>query len=390
MRIFKREQSEFWWAEFYDLDGKRIRRSTQKRDKTAALEVLRKWERESVDPRGAAAKETTLEEVLTNLLRERTAQVGAGKRSSQTVTFYRYKAGVWVSLLGRDYRVAALSAVEIDKFIEQRREHGASENTIAKELVTLRSALRLAKRRLLWFGDLDAIFPPRFSPEYKPRERYLTQQELLLLLPLLRADHAARVTFSVATSANLSETERVLRTDLNTERAVIRGTKTAHRARVVPLVLPWQKAMAEYALRWSQGEAPLLFGQSRASFQKALRRACELAGIPHTSPNDLRRTCATWLRAEGAPVDLLAPVMGHADGKMVERVYGRLSPADLAARLSAAVGIESRNDCTISVPNAWDAAGQMGRMGRVERIEDLPKPHQGERVSARKVRRNWV
>jgi integrase len=38
------------------------------------------------------------------------------------------------------------------------------------------------------------------------------------------------------------------------------------------------------------------------------------------SPNELRGTCATWLRAAGASPELIAPVMGHAHTRMVERV----------------------------------------------------------------------
>ena len=38
-------------------------------------------------------------------------------------------------------------------------------------------------------------------------------------------------------------------------------------------------------------------------------------------------------------LDVIAPAMGHADSRMVERVYGRLSPTDLAARLAAQLGV---------------------------------------------------
>jgi hypothetical protein len=57
--------------------------------------------------------------------------------------------------------------------------------------------------------------------------------------------------------------------------------------------------------------------------------------IKPCSPNDLRRTCATWLRQDGAPPDLIAPVMGHVDTRMVERVYGRLPLQDREQRLTA-------------------------------------------------------
>jgi integrase len=47
------------------------------------------------------------------------------------------------------------------------------------------------------------------------------------------------------------------------------------------------------------------------------------------SPNDLRRTLPTLLRAQGIDPQLLAPLLGHADSRMVERVYGRIAPEQL-------------------------------------------------------------
>ena len=149
--------------------------------------------------------------------------------------FYRTKCGHWKRILegegGEPFYLSDLSAREIDRFIDQRREEGASENTISKELITLRASLKLAKRRGLWRGDFDEIFPSGFSPRYKPRQRYLTGEELQLLLLELPPDRAARVAFIVATSASWGPTERVLRRDIASDRSVvlIRGTSRESR-----------------------------------------------------------------------------------------------------------------------------------------------------------------
>jgi hypothetical protein len=76
--------------------------------------------------------------------------------------------------------------------------------------------------------------------------------------------------------------------------------------------------------------------------RRDLHAACERAKVPPVSPNDLRRTCATWLRAQRAPPHLIAPVLGHVDSRMVERVYGRLPTDHLAARLAQELGANSR------------------------------------------------
>jgi len=82
---------------------------------------------------------------------------------------------------------------------------------------------------------------------------------------------------------------------------------------------------------------------ARQNVRRDLAQACDRADIEPCTPNDLRRTCATWLRQAGAAPDLIAPVMGHADTRMVERVYGRLPVDDLERRLAAAIG---QTDCS--------------------------------------------
>jgi integrase len=227
----------------------------------------------------------------------------------------------------------------VDAFITKRREEGASENTISKELVTLRAALKLAKRAGIWKGDVETVLPSGFAPEYKPKQRALTPEEMQRLLAELTPDRAARVAFIVATSANWNETELARRADVASDfsSALIRGTKRASRYRTVPIVARDQRSLLEHALKYAEGTDGALF-TPWANVRRDLHQACGRAGIPPCSPNDLRRTCATWLRTQGVPPHLIAPVMGHVDSRMVERVYGRLPTDHLAARLAEELG----------------------------------------------------
>jgi hypothetical protein len=72
------------------------------------------------------------------------------------------------------------------------------------------------------------------------------------------------------------------------------------------------------------------WGNSR----RDLTQACERAGIPPVSPNDLRRTFGTWLRLHGVAPHFIGVAMGHADSRMVERVYGRMPEENLRATLN--------------------------------------------------------
>jgi hypothetical protein len=72
----------------------------------------------------------------------------AGRRSTDTAQFYRKKSGHLLRVLGRDFRVATLTnSSTVDSYISVRRGEEVHDTTIAKELVCLRAALKLAKRR---------------------------------------------------------------------------------------------------------------------------------------------------------------------------------------------------------------------------------------------------
>jgi integrase len=240
-----------------------------------------------------------------------------------------------------------------------------TDHTIAKELVALRAALKLAKRRGIWRGDVAEILPVGFAPEYKPRERFLSYDELEALLGELLEDAAARVAFIVATSAEAAATERALREDVSPDCLFVqvRGSKRATRWRKVPIVASWQRELLDFALEHAQGRDGHLF-LPRTKFGQTLERACARAGIPRCTPNDLRRTYSTWLRADGVPNELSAPTMGHKDTRMLDRVYARLPPELLRERLLAALG-----RCSAGAVNPSGTSAPNGHIG--QQLDDV-------------------
>lgn len=61
-------------------------------------------------------------------------------------------------------------------------------------------------------------------------------------------------------------------------------------------------------------------------------------GIKPFTWNDLRRTFATLLRAQGVEPHLLGVLLGHTTSEMSERVYGRLEPRELGELLARRMG----------------------------------------------------
>ena len=148
-----RKRGKIWYATLW-IEGRRAERSTGCTDKAAARAVLAQWEREAADPDRAAAT-ATLNDALGLVLEDRSARVREGYGSPATVTFYRKKAGQLLRVLGHDFTLSKFKdASHTWRYIDARRQDGASPSTIGKELVALRAALKLARERGCSSGTL--------------------------------------------------------------------------------------------------------------------------------------------------------------------------------------------------------------------------------------------
>jgi integrase len=352
-RVYKREHSPYWQAEWYDLNGRRRQRSTRCVDRRAAEARLREWERGAADPAREAARLATLRDTLQAFVDLRHAEAVAGRRSAETAKFYAKKAGLLSFVLGPDTRLADLSAEVIDRYISQRRFAKASDSTIHKELVTLRGALRLAKRHGKFPADIDAVLPSGFSPAYTPGTRWLSVAQVEALLAALPADRGAVVAFIVGSGAETRAWQRAQPGDYDPDAGTVRlrGTKRASRDRVVPVVFDWQRQLLALASAAARGERGL-WHRRWGNVRRDILAACVAASIPPCSPTDLRRTFGHWMRGEGLQPATVGAALGHADARMAERVYARLDSTELARTMRREGGVA---ECHNSVRQSADS-----------------------------------
>ena len=327
-----KRRGDIWYAWIPRPGGGTRLVSTNCTAKRAAELRAGELEREALDPRRHATQTTPLRRALELLILNRSSQAKAGARSQETVKFYQKKAGVILSTLG-EARLAEITAGKIDTYVQRRRDDGAKDSTIAKELTTLRGALRLAKRQGWYSGDLSEVFDAGVSSESETRHRWLTFDEVLRLRSALRPELFAVVSFAVATGAEWSAVWRARRDDIapDATSAKVRGSKNELRHRDVPIEFLAFGYLLDFARTHGDGYT-LLFVDRSANFRRELTAACKRADIPHVCFTDLRRTHSTWLRLAGVSLETLAPTMGHADTRMVERRYGRLTAAEMAPR----------------------------------------------------------
>ncbi len=308
-------------------------KSTKCSSKEAAKIAADQLERAAVDPQFRAANQATLRLACDAWREAFELRIGTGERSEETLEFYRYKLAHCLRLLGEDTKLAHIDATAIDQYIAVRlRDEAAHPSSLAKEMIALRQVLKLAKRRGKFPRDLDAVFPIGMGSGYKPRETYLTPEQVRKLLAVQNPLHAVATALYVATAMRLSELARARREDVDLKAWLVRvrGTKTEDSDATIPIAPPFRELLT---FACDQAPAKGLLTGPWLNMARDLESACRRADVPRVTANDLRRTHGTWLRAAGIDPKQIAPVLRHKDSRMAELVYARLNPADLGALL---------------------------------------------------------
>lgn len=312
------QRGRHWYGDWIDAQGERQRKSLKTTDKAVARQRLRSAELATGDR--ASNQGLGLVAALDYALAEAT--------NPNTHHSYSQKARHLVRLLG-DGDVNNLTRDTLVQYVATRTvAEGAHKNTVHKELVVLRLALKQAAHRRLLHLDIGTTIP-RIKNPYKARTRWLTQDEFAALLRELQPHRQLWVALSVYTSANLSEVERIAPGDISSTHVHIRGTKREKRDRRVPIappLKPWLEGVALPVQPWPNSRRDLAAACKRATVGTGKKKR---KGMPPVTSNDLRRTFCSWLIQEGADLLSVAKMMGHTSTRMVEQVYAQLRDEDL-------------------------------------------------------------
>ena len=317
-RLFRRTSGGIFYACVYDANGQRHRFSTRCTDRKAAELVLQREERlaQSTPLYRSTLNRYSLQNAVDDLIEQ-----GCLDCAPDTIKFYRIKAGHLLRLLGAEFNVAKFTPSIVREYIRARQEEGAKDNTILKEIITLRRTLKLAHEHGLLSAD-PADLVPRFRVRYEPRDRWLTAEEMKRLLGELRPHRQLWVLVAALAGARASEIERLRweHVDLVRGWILLPGTKTAKSRRRVPLAPDLSEALRRV-------KQPLGVVVTRwLNVRRDLGAACARAKVPKVTANDLRRTFASWLKQAGNDSMVVAKLLGHSTTRMVELVYGHLSP----------------------------------------------------------------
>jgi integrase len=375
--LYKR--GKVWYADFVDRHHRRVQRSLRTRDKEVARSRLRDLELSTTDSGPHASQ--ALSEALDWFTETICVTKPEGTRSH-----YRQKARHLTRLLG-DIVLDDITIDRVRRYIAKRVEEGAHELTIHKELVTLRQTLKHAKERTppLFHSEIAAVVP-RFETSYEPRRTYLTPEQFMAMTkhmtkppyPKAKPDTIARaeqrtnrrIFFCMMiayASPRLGELHAMKWEDhVDLRRNMLRIPKGKTVSREIAIAAPlrgWLEKLGKQAEY--KGNVVEKWGSCR----RDLADACRRAGVPRVTPNDLRRTFASWLVQARESLFVVSTLLGHSSTRMVEKVYGRLDADTLASAVAKLpVGAAppppiGDPDCNAGVTREPEKRGERGTSG---------------------------
>ncbi len=338
-KLYKRNGT--FYADYIDRSGKRCRVSTRTGDPHVARQRLRDLELATTDR--ATHSTETVAHALSYFV-----DIACAAKPAATIESYRQKAGHIHRLLGT-ILLDVLDREAVERYIATRLDEGAHRHSVHKELVVLRGAISSAYDRKRTATSSSVV--PKFRTGYVPRTTYLTPDQFMALVEHLvppeypkateatkrarieRRNRRALYCLLIAlASPRVGEVEAMQWEHVDLARDVLRVPKGKTISRVVaihPVLRPWLEAL-------NRGTGPIV--EPWPNVRRDLPRACARAGVPRCTPNDLRRTFASWLVQAGTSLLVVSRLLGHSSTRMVDLVYGQLDEATLAAAIQRLPG----------------------------------------------------
>lgn len=323
--VFQRRDRSGWWVSYVDAAGKRWKEKVTANTRTQAM--------------------TALAQIKTRIERDRILGVKSASEISTAELLARFKAHQKAHLrpttfIRLDGILATLKSLlpEQAKEITRRtvadyilaRSKTVSAGTVAKEVATLKHALRLAVEwELLPTNPAQGAKLPKQS---EGRTRYLSPSEFKAALEAAPGWMRAPMALAAFTGMRRGEILGLCwkDVDLANQRAYLTETKNGT-LRVLRL-----NSMAVRVLQSLPVGDPgaLVFPEvDPARLSVYTRRVFAAVGIQDASFHSLRHTAASWLVMEGVDVYAVGQILGHKTPRMTQR-YAHLAPAFMAAAVN--------------------------------------------------------
>jgi integrase len=343
---YKRKHSRFWWVDFTDASGQRVRRSTGTTDRKEAEALEAKWRLESYRVQQWHEQPSrTFEELMVAYLNATQREKRSAERDRRVVAVLRgHFAGMCLN---------TMRAKDVRGYTAWRREQGIKPATIYRELSVLSAAINYAIRE--WEWEIPNPVTGRKPKQGESRIRWISRSQAEALiraaesLPRASVYLADFIRLALHTGCRRGELLGLewSRVDLKEGLVYLEGAHTkSGKRRSVPLNQVARLALlnrARFRAKWCPG-SPWVFcthkGKRICSVRKGFLDACAKVGITDFRIHDMRHTCAAWLVSGGVPLPEVRDLLGHTTVTMTEK-YAHLAPDNVRAAVAVLDGSTS-------------------------------------------------
>lgn len=261
-------------------------------------------------------------------------------------SYLRNKASTTVlkAFFGETTPAKQLQAADVSRFVVQRKEQGRSPYTINSEVAHL-------SHLFTWAGKLGLVaFHPVKGIGYlrvKPKERYLSREEIRLLLDTCTGNLCDLIILSLGTGMRATEVLTLDREHTNLKHGVatLVDTKNGDR-RLVPLpsdVVTMLQHRPVPIREWFPG-------WNLERLVRAMGRAVQQAALPDVTFHTLRHTFASHAVMNGIDLFTVGKLLGHKTIQQTQR-YAHLAPDHMRSAVEQTARILFAADVPREVPH---------------------------------------
>ena len=228
-------------------------------------------------------------------------------------------------------RAVDIDAGRVSSYIAQRREQGAANATLNRELAALKRAFALAvhAERLSRAPHIAML------EEHNARQGFVEHSDFVALRDALPERLRDPIAFLYLSGWRVSEMKSLEWRDIDTDGHAVR-LRPEKSKNATGRVLPLSGELAEVISRAASArrlDCPYVFhdnGRQILDFRGAWAAACAKAGLGHLLVHDLRRSAIRNMTRAGIPERVAMALSGHKTRSIFDR-YNIVSETDLAA-----------------------------------------------------------
>lgn len=358
--VYKR--GSVWWVKYYR-HGRPFRESSNSPKITEAKHLLALREGQVVEGRfaGLKAERILFDELATDYLREYRIH---GRKAIKDAE--RYARVLLQAFGGR--RAIDVTSDAVQTFIDRRRNDGAANGTLNKELGALRRMFTIGARQQP--PKVIKVPPiPRFK-ETNVRRGFFEHDAFLALRGALPDHQKVPLTLAYWTGMRKGEILQLQWDQLDWDRHILRlhqGTTKNDEGRVIPVVPDLLNVLTQWRHRTLVGAQACPWichydGQPLKRLTRAWKTACKKIGLEGKLFHDLRRTGVRNLVRAGVPEAVAMKISGHKTRSIFDRynIVTERDVRDAGAKLAAYFNMKS------SVTDEWSATEDGHVLGTVE------------------------